>query len=48
MQKNDNFVFRQRLQQVDTAARKQRGIDFERRILGGGADQANAAFLDVR
>ena len=47
-QKNNNLIFGQRLQHVDAAARKQRGVDFERRIFGGGADQANAAFLDVR
>ena len=47
-QKHDNLLFGQRLQHVDAAAREQRGVDFERRIFGGGADQANAAFLDVR
>ena len=47
-QKRDDLLFGQRLQHVDAAAREQRGVDFERRILGGRADQANAAFLDVR
>ncbi len=47
-QKHDNLIFGQRLQHVDAAAREQRGVDFERRIFGGGSDQANAAFLDVR
>ena len=32
---------------VDAAAREQRRDDFERRILGGCADQANGAALDV-
>src|SRR5580693_4444072 len=47
-QKHDNFIFGQRLQDIDAAAREQGGVDFERRIFSGGADQANAAFLDVR
>jgi hypothetical protein len=47
-EKKDDFIFRQRLQHIDAAARKQRGVDFERRIFGGGADQADAAFFDVR
>src|SRR6266851_1213619 len=47
-QKNDNLIFGQRLQHIDAAAREQRGVDFEGRIFGGSADQANAAFLDVR
>ena len=47
-QKNDDLVFGQRVQHIDAAARKQRGVDLERRIFGGGADQANAAFLHVR
>ena len=46
-QKRDNLIFGQRLQQVNAAAREQRGVDFERRILGGGANQANAAFFNV-
>ncbi len=47
-QKNNNLIFGQRLQHINAAAREQRGVDFEGRIFGGGADQADAAFLDVR
>ena len=47
-QQNDNLIFGQWLQHIDAAAREQRRDDFERRILGGGADQPNAALLDVR
>src|SRR5208282_6899124 len=46
-QKKNNLIFGQRLQQINAAAREQRGVDFEGRIFGGGADQADAAFLDV-
>ncbi len=42
------MLFGQRLQHVHARARKQRGDDLERWILGGGADQANVAFFDVR
>ena len=35
------------LQHVNAAARKQRAVDLERRILGGGADQADVAFFHV-
>ena len=37
-----------RLEDVHAAAGEQRGDDFEGRILGGGADQSNVAFLHVR
>src|SRR5260370_42228386 len=47
-QKNDNLILGQWLQHIDAATREQRGVDFEGRILCGCADQANAAFLDVR
>ena len=33
---------------INAAARKQSRNDLKRRILGGGADQPNIAFLDVR
>ena len=42
-----DLIFGQRLQHVDAAARKQRGVDLERRILGGSADQADVAFFHV-
>src|ERR1035441_7746123 len=48
LQKNDNLIFAQRIQHIDAAAREQRRVDLKRRIFGGRADQANAAFLDVR
>ena len=41
------LVFGERLQGVDAAAGEQRGDDLERRVLGGGADQADGAALDV-
>ena len=47
-QKNDDLIFSQRIQHINATAREQRGVDFEGRIFGGGADQANAAFLHVR
>ena len=47
-QQHHNFFVRERAQHVNLRARKQRGIDFERRILGGGADQNDVAALDVR
>ncbi len=37
-----------RAQHVHGRAREQRGIDLERRILGGGADEGEQAGLDVR
>ena len=48
MQQLDNLFFRQRLEHVHAAAGEQRGNDFERRILRGGADQADVALLHVR
>ncbi len=47
LQQGDNLLLGERLQNVNAAAREQRGDDFERRVLGGGADQADAALLDV-
>ena len=47
LQQADNLLFRQRLQHVNAAARQQRGDDLERRILRGGADEADASLLDV-
>src|SRR5277367_3676474 len=46
-QEHHNLIFGQRLQYVDSAAGEQRSVDFERRIFGGSADQANAAFFDM-
>ena len=43
-----NLLFGQRLQNVDTRPRKQRRNNFERRILGGRADQADVALFHVR
>ena len=39
--------FGQRLQRVDAAAGEQRGVEFEGRVLGRGADEADGAALDV-
>ena len=47
LQQLDNLFFSQRLEHVHPAAGKQRGNDFERRILRGGADQADVALLHV-
>jgi hypothetical protein len=35
------------LERVDPAAREQRRVDLEGRVLGGGADQHDGALLDV-
>ena len=47
MQQRDDLRLGERLEDVDAAAREQRGDEFEGRILGGGADQADVAALDV-
>ena len=47
VEQRDEFVFGERLQRVDAAAGEQRGDDFEGGVLGGGADQADGAALDV-
>src|SRR2546423_1081003 len=47
-QQDHDLFLGERLQHIDTAARKQRGDNFERRVLGGGPDQANVAFLHMR
>jgi hypothetical protein len=39
--------FVQALQHIDRGPRQQRGIDFEGRVLGGGADEGHRAALDV-
>jgi hypothetical protein len=39
--------FAQRRRGVDAAAGEQRGVDFEGGVFGGGADEADAAALDV-
>ena len=46
-QQRGDLIFAERLEHVDAAAREQRGDDFEGRILGGRADQADGAALDV-
>ena len=46
-QQEHDLLFRQRIQHVHAAARQQRRDDLERRVLRGGADQANASLLDV-
>ena len=47
-QQQHDLVFGERLQHIDAAAREQCRIDFERRILGGRADQPDVALLHVR
>ena len=47
MEKCDDLFFGEWLQDVDAAAREQRGDDFEGRIFGGGADEPDGAALDV-
>src|SRR5262249_19073241 len=44
----DDLRLAERTQHVHAAAREQRAVYFERRILGGGADQYDRALLDVR
>ena len=48
LQQANDLVFGERLEDVDPGARQQRGNDFERRILGRGADQTDTALLDIR
>ena len=38
----------ERLEDEDLAARQERGVDLERRILGGSADEGDETGLDVR
>ncbi len=48
LQQAHNLLLAKRLQYIDAGARQQRRDNFERRILGGSPDQANASLLDVR
>ncbi len=48
LQQLDDLIFGERLQYVDAGAGEQRPIDFERGILGGGANEANVTFFHVR
>jgi hypothetical protein len=43
-----HLIFGERLQCVDARARQQRGVHFEGRVLGRGAQQDHVAVLDVR
>ena len=47
LEQRDDLLFFQRLQHVDAAAREQRRDDFERRILGGRANQADRSPLHI-
>jgi hypothetical protein len=47
-QQNYDLRFSELVEDIDAAAREQSTVDFEGRILGGGADQADVATLDVR
>src|SRR5438270_9868809 len=47
-EEENDLLFGEFLQDVNAGARKQRGDDLERRILGGRADQADASLLDMR
>ena len=48
MQRRDDRFRRHRVHHVHAAARQQRGIELERRILGRRADEHDHAFFDVR
>src|SRR5690606_12164666 len=47
-QRGPDVVGRDRLHHVHAAAREQRRVQFERRVLGGRADEDDGAALDVR
>ncbi len=47
LQEGDDLGLLERAEGVDAAAGEQRGVDLEAGILGGGADEADAAALDV-
>jgi hypothetical protein len=47
MEQGDQLLFAERAQGEDAAAGEQRGDDFEGRVLGGRADEADRAALDV-
>ena len=47
-EERDNLLFGEGVEGVDAAAGEQGGDDFEGGILGGGADEADSAALDVR
>ncbi len=48
IEKLSEFRFRQRLQHVHLRARQQRAVHFERRVLGGCADEGDQPLLDER
>ncbi|KAG0941624.1 hypothetical protein G6F31_014988 [Rhizopus arrhizus] len=48
LQRFDDVGGRDALQHMHAAARQQRRVQFERRILGGGANEQDGAPLDVR
>ena len=48
LEDRDDVVGAERLEDVDLRAREQRGVDLERRVLGGRADEHDRAALDVR
>ncbi|AEW72919.1 hypothetical protein EcWSU1_01480 [Enterobacter ludwigii] len=43
-----NILHGQGFEQVNTCAGKQRGIEFKRRVFGGGTDEENGAVFNVR
>ncbi len=47
-QQKHDLLFGERLQHVHPAARQQRRVDFERRILGGCPNQPDVSFFHVR
>jgi hypothetical protein len=47
-QQQNNLLLSQRLEHINPAAREQRGINLEGRILGCGPDQPDIPFLDMR
>ena len=48
LQELDDLIFGELLEDVDAAAGEESAVDFEGWIFGGGADEADAAFFDVR
>ena len=47
VEEGDDLVFGEGVEGVDAAAGEERGVDFEGGVLGGGADEADGAALDV-
>ena len=46
LEQREQFLFGERTQFIDLRARDERRIDEEKRVVGGGADEANGARFD--